>query len=244
MQNLIYMRMRKRKKNNHKQIPWRKPLPLAVEKQKRNSNMSKKEQKNEEQRAAPLELVLPGFDLFQASQSAKESKKAKMEALAPGVAIPVMEPTKKWRKFPYSPQWVSILDVAQKILDEEDRVKRKQKQNKGKEEETKSDENTERGEVEIKEEPLSELCDSEAIQAIQPMTLGDLQPLLEQLPLPRTSHRRAEEEILTANEIEDIIQEIVAIRAQERLSEETTLPEGKEKMHSQSASSVDTQKLH
>ncbi|XP_077781458.1 uncharacterized protein LOC114593317 [Podarcis muralis] len=236
MLNWIFMRMRKRRKNDRMQIPRRQPMLLAVERQ--NSHMSK-EKENEEQRSAPLEPVLPFFSLLQESQSAVELKKAKMGKLTPRVVIPLMEPSKKWRKFSYSPQWISILDVAQKIFDEEDRVKKKQKQNKRGGEEMLAGGNLEEGKAEIKREQLSDFC---APEGIQPNTGWDLQPSREQLPTPGPSYLKAEKEILTANEIEDIIQEIVAVRAKERLSEESMPPEGREKLFYQDASSINAQK--
>ncbi|XP_034966512.1 uncharacterized protein LOC118082791, partial [Zootoca vivipara] len=205
--------------------------------ERQNSHMSK-EKKNEEQRSAPLEPVLPFINLLQESQSAVELKKVKMAKLTPRVVIPLMEPSKKWRKFSYSPQWISILDVAQKIFDEEDRVKKKQKQNKRGGEEMLAGGNLEEGKAEIKREQLSDLC---APEGIQPNTGWDLQLLREQLPTPGPSYLQAEKEILTVNEIEDIIQEIVAVRAKERLSEESMPPEGRELFY-QDASSINAQK--
>ncbi|KAH0621856.1 hypothetical protein JD844_023531 [Phrynosoma platyrhinos] len=223
MQNWISMIMRKRRKNYHKQIPWfrMQPLPIVVAllsssicTEQQYSHISNAKEEDEEQRSAPLESVPSIFDSI---QPAGEIKKAKMGKITSKGVIPKMESSKKWRKLPYSPQWVSMLDVAQKILDEEDRAKKKQKESKKKGECTQADETIGEGKKEDKGEPFAELCDVKGIQA---NTMQDLQPLPEQLPSPGTSNLRVEKEILTSHEIEDIIQEIVAIRAKEKLSEE------------------------
>ncbi|XP_025022467.1 uncharacterized protein LOC112540645, partial [Python bivittatus] len=179
----------------------------------------KVEKQKGKQRSAPLEPTPSVADLFQESQSAVELRNAQTEKLVQRVVIPVMEPSKKWRKFPYSPQWVSILDVAQKILDEEDKMKKKHKENKAKEKRSQPDKNFRKEEIETEEEQMPQFCDLHSIK------LTAMQPLLEQLPSPKISYLRAEKEILTAKEIEDIIQEIVALRAKERLSEEATSAE-------------------
>ncbi|XP_070812594.1 uncharacterized protein [Pituophis catenifer annectens] len=172
------------------------------------------------------------LDLFQASQSAVELKNAKKEKLVPSIVIPVTEPSKKWRKFPYSPQWASILDVAQKILDEEDKMKKKQG-NKAKGKQSQSNKNFRKEGIETEEKRMPEFCDLHGIK------LTTIQPLLEKLPSPKLSYLRAEKEILTAKEIEDIIQEIVTLRARERLSEEAMAKEGdKEKLFSEDISSI------
>ncbi|XP_039205281.1 uncharacterized protein LOC120310678 [Crotalus tigris] len=172
------------------------------------------------------------LDLFQASQSAVELKNAKKEKLLQSVVIPVTEPSKKWRKFSYSPQWASILDVAQKILDEEDKMKKKQG-NKAKGKQTQSDKNFRKEIIEAEEKLMPQFCDLHDIK------LTTIQPLLEKLPSPKLSYLRAEKEILTAKEMEDIIQEIVALRAREKLSEEAMAKEGeKEKPFSEDISSI------
>ncbi|XP_062814489.1 uncharacterized protein LOC107983216 isoform X2 [Anolis carolinensis] len=179
--------------------------------EQQHTYISKEKEEDEEQRSAPLEAVPSVFDCFPVSKPAVQFKKARIGKL------PSKESSKKWRKFPYSPQWVSMLDVAQKILDEEDRIKKIQKENKTEGEDTQADETFEEGEKENKEEPLAELVDA---GVIQPTTVEDFPLLLEEPPSPGTPQLRAETEILTAHEIEDIIQEIVAIRVKEKLSEE------------------------
>ncbi|XP_042304264.1 uncharacterized protein LOC121920969 [Sceloporus undulatus] len=235
MQNWISMIMRKRRKNYHKQIPWfrMQPFPTVVEHQ--HSHISKTKKEDEDQIGAPLELVPSIFDFLHVSQPSVEFKNAKMEKKNSRVVIPKTESAKKWRKLPYSPQWISMLDVAQKIMDEEDRIKKKQKASKKKGECKQADETIGEGKKENKEELLVELCDEEGMQA---NTVQDLKALPEQLPSPGTSHIRAEKEILTAEEIEGIIQEIVALRAKEKLSEEAM------QMVFQDGSSINHHKPH
>lgn len=120
--------------------------------------------------------------------------------------------------------------MAQKILDEEDKMKMEQG-NKVKGKQTQLDKNFRKEIMETEEKLMPQFCDLHDIK------LTTIQPLLEKLPSPKLSYLRAEKEILTAKEMEDIIQEIVALRARERLSEEA-MAEEKEKPFSEDISST------
>lgn len=117
-------------------------------------------------------------------------------------------------------------------MDEEDKMKKKQG-NKAKGKQSQTAKNFREEGIETEEKRMPEFCDLHSIK------LTTIQPLLDKLPSPKLSYLRAEKEILTAKDIEDIIQEIVTLRARERLSEEAMAKEGdKEKLFSEDISSI------